>query len=242
MRIKTTTTPAPTATTTTATEPSNPGGLPPECLDPTNRLYVPEELREHYVHDPVEGMLALRSDPHAARYLARRVYRERLAADPDEWASVVDREMKRLGHLPPRHAREVLAKLKPESYQPDIAQGDALERALTTADWTYGAHLRALEAATARHIRAQKNQATRATVRASRTCAICGELDPQTQPFAIGRVGLKPVSQSGEFQACPPCARALQAALQERAAAEQVDGRTRGELAAQWIAKGGQDA
>lgn len=241
MKIKTATTPAPTSTTTPA-EPFNPGGLPPEYLDRASRLYVPEELREHYVHDPVEGMLALRSDPHAARYLARMIYRQQLAADPDEWASVVDREMKRLGHLPPRHAREVLAKLKPETYQPDIAEGDALERSLTTADWTYGAHLRALEAATARHRRARKNQATREKVRAARTCHVCGELDAQTRPYAIGRMGVRAVSASGSLQACPPCARALQAALQERAAAEQVDGRTRADLAASWLAKGDSNA
>ena len=245
MMRKNTTTTATTATTPPV-EPFNPGGLPPEYLDPTSRLFVPEELREHYTAPATSDIIKVSSDPHAGRYLARHIYRERLAADPAAWREVLDRHAARMSvgsgsREAERQRRAVVARLEeqgPLRYQPSIEEGDALERALTESDWHYGAHLRQLEKAQKSAARAQRNSATRAMVRASRTCTICGQIGAKTRPYAIGRVGLRPVSTAGEFQACPGCALAVQAALQERAAAEQVDGRTRGELAAQWLATG----
>lgn len=250
MKIKNSTPPATTATTTTATEPSNPGGLPPECLDPTSRLFVPEKLREYYTAPTMSDIVALTSDPHAPRNLARHIHRERLAAEPAAWREVLERHAARvsLGSSPreaERQRRAVVARLEeqgPLKYQPSIEEGDRLESALTESDWHYGAHLRQLEKAQKAAERARKNAETRAKVRAARTCQVCGEIGAKTRPYAVGRVGLKPVSTSGEMQACPGCALAVQAALQERKAEEKVDGRTRGELAAQWLAKADQDA
>ena len=235
----------PTTAAAAAPEDHDPHGLPPEYTDPTSRLYVPEHLREHYNYDPIGGMLAIRSDPHAPRTLARRIRREYLAAHPDEWQQVLDREARRLPHnMSDRVKREILADRRPETYQPDVEEGDRLEKQLTTEDYTYGAHLRALEEAEKRHARAQRNAATRAAAAADALCEICGGTFPRDHVntvrwHSIHGAELHTVAHRGvggaQFRACGLCAVTLADHLRAEAAATLgPDGRSRAELAAAW--------
>lgn len=222
----------------------NPGALPPEYVTPGSRFYVPPELRPHYSRDIVGGLGRLTPGTMDSRYLARHINRARLAADPDAWQAVLERRAAAVvghdesDHVTSRRRREAVAELEaagPWKYSPTVDEGDYWESALTDDDRYYGVHLRDLERAQAAHDRALKRAGNLERRRAYQTCHICGQVTDTTAEYTIDHAQVRTVQTSGQVRACTPCARALADHLLASAAAELVNGRTRAELAAEWI-------
>lgn len=222
----------------------NPGALPPEYVTPGSRFYVPPELRPHYSRDVVGGLGKLTPGTMDSRYLARHINRARLAADPDAWQAVLERRAAAVvhhnesEHESNRRRRAVISELEergPWKYQPSVEEGDAWEARLTDDDRYYGCHLRDLERAQGAHDRALKRAGNLERRRAYQTCHICGQVTDTTAECTIDRAQVRTVRTSGQVRACEACARALADHLLASAAAELVNGRTRANLAAEWI-------
>ena len=211
--------------------------LPAGYDDERSSQYVPEQLRPYWPSQSAQAdaWTTLHAPAHASE-LDHDTQLTRAVHDLATWCVLRDRHATNVGALE-IHKRVNRAWNNPEQRPSwiDVKQRAGTLREQDKLDYL---HQEYLSSATRRLRQAERGAQARAAAEARTTCTVCGQRDTRTSRRIVDHATGILVPGTGVYpQMCQPCAQVATAIIIERARAERINGTTRAELVADFLAR-----